>query len=151
MGKAPPPTEQTAALAQEAPHKHAGGRPTDYKPEYCQMVVELGREGAGKAEMAAACGVVRQTLDNWIKAHPEFLDAITRAREESLAWWEKQGRLGIFMGKTFNANAYALQVFNRFPDDWKRNPEIETDGTLTVQIVKYAGTPKLADTDPRGT
>ena len=55
------------------------------------------------------------------------------------------------MGKTFNANAYALQVFNRFPDDWKRNPEIETDGTLTVQILKYAGTPKLAGTDPRGT
>ena len=74
-----PPTGQTAAL-QETPHKHAGGRPTDYKPEFCQMVVELGREGAGKAEMAAACGVVRQTLDNWIKAHPEFLDAIT-ARE----------------------------------------------------------------------
>ena len=140
------PIEQAPAQ-QEALRKHPGGRPTAYKPEFCTLVVELGKEGAGKAEMASACGVVRQTLDNWIKAHPEFLDAITRARAESLAWWEKQGRLGIFMGKAFNANAYALQVFNRFPDDWKRNPEIDAgDGSVTVQIVKYAGTPKPAGT-----
>ena len=132
----------TEAIEDEQ-HKHVGGRPTDYKPEYCELVVSLGKEGAGKAEMASACGVVRQTLDNWMKAHPQFLDAVTRAREESLAWWEKMGRTGITMGKQFNANAYALQVFNRFPDDWKRNPDLDLgDGTLTVQIVQYAGTPK---------
>ena len=78
-----------------------------------------------------------------IMAHPEFLDAVMRAREESLAWWEKMGRTGITMGKQFNANAYALQVFNRFPDDWRRNPDLDMgDSTLTVQIVQYAGAPK---------
>ena len=133
----------TEAIEDEQQQKQVGGRPTDYKPEYCELVVSLGKEGAGKAEMASACGVVRQTLDNWMKAHPQFLDAITRAREESLAWWEKMGRTGITMGKQFNANAYALQVFNRFPDDWKRNPDLDLgDGTLTVQIVQYAGAPK---------
>lgn len=34
-----------------------------------------------EAQMAVALGVVRSTLDEWAKAHPEFSDAITRARE----------------------------------------------------------------------
>ena len=47
------------------------------------------------------------------------------------------------MGKTFNANAYALQVFNRFPDDWKRNPEIrvrwDADGS-DREVCRHAQT-----------
>jgi len=30
--------------------KHAGGRPTAYKPEFCQTVIELGKEGAGPSK-----------------------------------------------------------------------------------------------------
>ena len=104
------------------------GRPTLYKPEYCEAAEAYGLQGMGKAEIAAQFGVVRRTLDEWSESHPEFLNAITRAREFSLAWWEAQGRKGVWGGKEFNANAYSLQVRNRFPDDWRDRKESELSG-----------------------
>jgi predicted transcriptional regulator len=101
------------------------GRPSEYDPSYCDKVIELGSAGAGKAEIAAEIGVTRNTIDNWAAAHPEFLIAITHAKELSAGWWEKQGRLGIH-AKDFNANAYSLQVRNRFPDDWRDRSESKT-------------------------
>ena len=35
------------------------GRPTDYRPEYCERVIELGRLGMSVVEMAADIGVAR--------------------------------------------------------------------------------------------
>jgi acyl CoA:acetate/3-ketoacid CoA transferase len=46
-------------------NKHPGGRPTSYRTEYCEKVIELGKEGYGKAEIAAGLDVERKTLDNW--------------------------------------------------------------------------------------
>lgn len=100
------------------------GRPSAYDPAYCERVIELAKEGCGKAEIALELGVTRQTLDNWAAAHPEFLDAITCAREASAGWWEAQGRHGI-TNRDFNANAYRLQVMNRFPADWRDKQEHE--------------------------
>ena len=105
------------------------GRPTDYDPSFCDRVVDFGREGYSKAMIAAELGVVRQTLENWASRHPEFLDAMTRAREFSLAWWELQGHKGIW-SRDFNANAYRLQMLNRFPDDWRERQEVELRGLL---------------------
>lgn len=96
------------------------GRPTAYKPEFCQTVIDAGKDGAGKAEMAAECGVSRQTLDNWTEVHPEFLDAVKEALAWSQAWWEKNGRIATFGGtEGFNATSYIFNMKNRFPDDWK--------------------------------
>ncbi len=100
------------------------GRPTDYDPSFCDRVVDLGGKGYSKAMTAAELGVVRQTLDNWASQHPDFLDAMTRAREFALAWWERQGHKGIW-SRDFNANAYRLQIVNRFPDDWREPTEVQ--------------------------
>ncbi len=120
----------------------SGGRPTDYLPEFCETVLALGREGACKAEIAAEIGVTRQTLDNWASVHPEFLDAVTHARELSAGWWEKQGRAGVWGSPTFNANAYSLQVRNRFPDDWRDKTETKTtlaaDSTIAGLFTRIA-------------
>lgn len=119
----------------------SGGRPTDYRPEFCETVLALGKEGAGKAEIAAKIGVTRQTLDNWAAAHPEFLDAVTHARELSAGWWEEQGREGVW-SREFNANAYSLQVRNRFPDDWRDKSENKTtiaaDSTIAGLFTRIA-------------
>ena len=68
------------------------GRPTNYKPEYCQRAIDLGNQGYSLAMIIADIGAgSRQTIENWKKAHPEFLDAITRAHELALAYWERLG------------------------------------------------------------
>lgn len=104
-----------------------GGRPTDYRAEACETVLALGREGASRAEWCAELDISFNTLYNWEEQYPEFLRATTRARQLAQAWWEKQGRRGIW-SREFNASAYRLQVMNRFPDDWRDKQSHEVTG-----------------------
>ena len=99
--------------------KHPGGRPTIYRDSFCEVVIECGKKGFSKAMMAAELDVVRSTLDEWCKGNKKFSDAMQRARELSLAWWESEGMSGIWGGKEFNAQAYRLQLCNRFPADYR--------------------------------
>ena len=115
------------------------GRPTDYLPEYCDKVIELGRLGKSKAQIASELDVARMTLDNWANAHPEFLDALTRARDLAQAWFEDMGQNGLLM-PGFNASLWAKQVSCRFRDEYTDQSKTELtgkDGTpLLVQWQK---------------
>lgn len=93
------------------------GRPTDYLPEYCLRVVELGREGKSHAQIAAALDVSRMSLYRWAEAFPEFSDAITRARDLAQAWFEDCGQTGL-VTPGFNASLWAKQVSCRFRDEY---------------------------------
>lgn len=100
-------------------------RPSTYDEAFCEQVIELGREGASKAEMAHALGCSRQTMDNWASAHPEFLDAVKEATEASQGWWESEGRKATFGAKPgFNATSYIFNMKNRFPADWQEKQSI---------------------------
>ena len=115
----------------------AGGRPTKYKPEFCETVVDCGKAGMGKAEIASQLGVCRDTLLEWSKSKPEFSGAIKRAGEESLAWWEKQGRTATFGGiDGFNPTSYIFQMKNRFRNDWrdKHDHSVEVSGEIEIVI-----------------
>jgi len=105
----------------------AGGRPTDYRAEYCEQVVELGRQGKSKAQIAATLDASRQTLDNWASAHPEFLDAITHARDLALAWWEDQAQTNLATSG-FNANLWSRSMAARFPADYTERKQTELTG-----------------------
>ena len=98
--------------------KEGFGAPTKYDPAFCDQVIELGKKGKSITQIAVTIGVVKQTVYNWMNEYPDFLDAITRAREESQAWFEEQGLKGIWGGKEFNAATWAKQVSCRFPDDY---------------------------------
>lgn len=119
------------------------GRPPRYRPEMCDAAFSAGQQGMGKAEIAFELGVDRDTVKEWVKVHPEFSAAISRATEASLAWWASIGRQGILMGKQFNANAYSLQVRNRFPDDWRDKQEVNATGNIALQVV--TGVPRGTD------
>jgi hypothetical protein len=110
-------------------------RPTDYLPEYCDQVVELGRQGKSHAQIAATLDVSRQTLYNWQAAHPEFLDAIMRARDLAQAWFEDKGQAGLD-SSGFNASLWAKQVSCRFRDDYTDQQNIKADITARVDRVE---------------
>lgn len=103
------------------------GRPSLYDPAFCDRVIELGRQGKSKVQIAVALDVVRMTLDNWANDHPEFMDALTRARELSQSWWEEQGQLGL-LTQGFNASLWNKNVSCRFPDDWTDKSKQELSG-----------------------
>lgn len=103
------------------PERRPVGRPTDYRPEYCARVVQLGKEGKSRAQIASALDTTRVTLLAWERTNPEFLAAMTRATDEALAWWEEQGRCGLAMGSAFNAALYGKCMAGRFPNEPYRN------------------------------
>lgn len=105
------------------------GRPTKYDPAMCETVLECGKEGMGKAEMAAELDVAYSTFDLWTQQHPEFSEAVKNAQRLAQAWWEKQGRVATFGGVDgFNATSYIFQMKNRFRDDWNDTVKQEHTG-----------------------
>ena len=135
--------EKTATPAE--PKKHPGGRPTDYRPEYCEKVIELGKMGASIIEMACEIGVDRKTLEKiWPAAHEEFFRSFTLARQYSQVWWERKGRENLITpaGMTFQASVWSRSMAARFPEDWREKTAHEmtgaNDGPIQLNVVDYS-------------
>lgn len=99
------------------------GRPTKYKPEYDELVMNWGKEGQSQAEMQLNLDITAETWGQWMLRIPSFAEAATRAREFSRGWWEQQGRKGIH-SREFNSNLFSLNVRNRFPKHWSDKKEV---------------------------
>lgn len=110
----------------------AAGRPSDYDPKYCQMLVDYfgvdhtminGRqvEGAELPQFTAfarTIGVTRETLHEWKRTHKEFSDAYDTARqlqEELIANNAMKGRY----------NSYFAQFMLKNNHGWKDKTEVE--------------------------
>lgn len=63
---------------------HPGGRPTDYKPEYCQQLIDHCATGKSIASFAGLIDVDRKTISNWAREHDEFFLAVTREDKSTL-------------------------------------------------------------------
>lgn len=117
-----------------------GGRPTKYDPSMCKTVIESGRIGKTLVGMADDLDIHRETLNEWMKTHPEFSDAIKEGLRKSQAWWEDQGRLATFGGiDGFNATSYIFQMKNRFRSDWNDTVKADhtsSDGSMTPQVIE---------------
>ena len=108
--------------------KHPGGRPSKYKPAYCQQVIELGKEGKSQVQIACELNVDPKSLRDWAEAHEEFSLALTRAKAFEQAWWEDMGMKGLIADK-FNANVWKKSMEARFRDTYTERREIEHDAT----------------------
>lgn len=66
--------------------KHPGGRPTKYRPSYCQAIIAYFRKHAASSQklvkltdFAQSIKVCIGTIDHWQVVHPEFLHAVKTA------------------------------------------------------------------------
>ena len=122
------------------------GRPSAYDLAYCEQVIALAKEGKSKAQMAAHFDVSRQTIDNWAAAHPEFLEALSRADAHCQAWWEDQGMVGM-RSPGFNAAVWTKSVQARFRDDYTERKELTgKDGGPIATDNAHHGTVAISDT-----
>jgi hypothetical protein len=103
------------------------GRPTDYLPEYCEQVVELGKQGKSVVQMACALDVAKSTLYEWEKVHPEFSDAFIRAKQFAQDWWEDRAQNGLTT-PGFNASLWSRSMAARFPEDYTERQKRELTG-----------------------
>jgi hypothetical protein len=110
--------------------KKKTGRPTNYKPEYCQMIIESMSKGTSVTAFAAEIGVVKDTLYEWAKVYPDFSDSMKQAMQICEKWWEARGMKGMTEGsQKFNANIWMFFMKNRFK--W-------SDRTETTQVVEIS-------------
>lgn len=63
------------------------GRPSKYRPEYCQQLHEALKEGLTYEAFGGRIGVCRDTLYEWESKHPEFSDARKVGRGLSEAYY----------------------------------------------------------------
>lgn len=126
------------------------GRPTEYKPEYCDSARKLASGGATIAEIAAEFGVSRMTVHRWMAAHQDFRDSIKLASAEAderveLSLYERATGYEYDATKIFcsegmitthdykehvpaDLKAIHMWLLNRRPKDWKNVQKIEHTG-----------------------
>lgn len=109
------------------------GRPTKYKPEYCNLIIEIGESGGWLSEMAEACDVHRSTMDEWAANHPEFSEALSRAKQKAQAWFEREGRFGLTADK-FNSALWQKQMSARHPGEYTEKRDISHKGEMVTKI-----------------
>lgn len=90
------------------------GRPSKFKPEYCQMLVDHMSQGLALESFAAKINVTIKTLYLWRDAYPEFLQAFELGRAKSFAVWEKLGMQGMLKPGTLVSAIWAYNMRCRF-------------------------------------
>tara|TARA_R110000787_G_C13060968_1_gene407761 strand:+ start:17 stop:400 length:384 start_codon:yes stop_codon:yes gene_type:complete len=106
------------------------GRPTKYKPEYCQTLIDHMESGLSYECFAGVISVSKQTLYDWEKVNPEFIDAKKIGLGKAQLYWEKVGNAGMYMGgkdNPFNSTIWIFNMKNRF--NWRDKQETTHDIT----------------------
>jgi len=117
--------------------EHTGpGRPTDYRPEYCDFLIECAEAGESQETFCALVGIEYKTLTNWTAAHPEFLQAIGIAKMKRASFLEKEA-MASTNGPYIGLRVRALSGL--VPHAWRDKTEIGLGGT--------PGAPPIATTD----
>jgi hypothetical protein len=123
--------KQRSAPSAEPPK---GGRPTLYRPEFCQDIVEHMKLGNSVESFGAYLGtkygaryaVHRDTIYAWENAHQEFSDAINGGRAYSLKFYEDLAKSGM----SGNLRRLKSETPILGPDG---KPVLAPDGTLVTK------------------
>jgi hypothetical protein len=137
----------------QKPEGYVFGRPTVYKPEFCQQAIDIMQDGGSKMQVCAAFTISYQTFLNWLDPNhasyqKDFFESIKLGETLSQAWWEGLGKDGTSGVNTdVNATMYGFNMKNRFKEDWRDKQEIVqtttivdmTDEDLDAELNKLNG------------
>jgi hypothetical protein len=107
------------------------GRPSKYKPAYCNEVIDFMGQGYSIAAFAGYIGVARDTILEWMNVHPEFSLAIKVAKGKRTMKLEGDLMLAE-SGPLVTSRIFALK--NAAPEEWREKREIDhtsSDGSMT--------------------
>lgn len=111
--------------------KPGRGRPTKYRPEYCERVKELGKLGKSIEQIACELDVGTRTIYEWRDVHPDFSRALDMAREFELHWWETVAQTHMIEDKDaprLNASIWSRSMAARFPAKYRESTKQEITG-----------------------
>ena len=116
--------------------KNKGGRPTKYKPEYCELLIEHMKSGLSFEAFAGVVGVWKDVLYDWVAKFPEFSDAKKLASSANLLTLEKIGHAGM-VGKIpgFNLGAWCFKMKNMH--GWRDRVEVDqVSSVININVDK---------------
>lgn len=120
----------------------AGGRPTKYRKEYCQIAIDYLSEGYSVTALAGHLKVARSTVFKWAEDNAEFSDALKTGQALAAEWWERVLRQVALTGEG-NASAAIFGVKNRSREEWRDKQELDhtsSDNSMSpLVIVRDAG------------
>lgn len=110
------------------------GKPTDYRPEFIPKLLEMAAEGKSFTAIAVEFDVVRDTMWDWGKRHKEFGDAMRRAKQLQIAFFEKIGMTAMQGGtKGFKSDMWTFWMKARF--GWREDgPSDEPQEDTELEI-----------------
>lgn len=121
--------------------KGKGGRPSKYKKEYCDLLVEKMGEGYSIEAFAGFIGVSKDTIYEWADQRDEFSDAKKEGEAQSRLFWERMGMAGMVgKVKNFNSAVWIFNMKNRF--GWRDQPAMDLRDDVPEPTLAYAPRPK---------
>ena len=112
------------------------GRPTDYRPEYCDEVQAAMADGYSLTAFAGMIDVDRSTIGNWMDAHPEFFLAVSRGKAKRLLHWETSAmRVAERGGGPGTATIIVFGLKNMGGDEWADKSEVKNTGDASNPVV----------------
>jgi DNA-binding XRE family transcriptional regulator len=128
----PPKGKRSLGMASETllPKR---GRPSEYLPEYGEMILDLMAAGLSITAAAGEIGVSRRTVYDWEDKHPDFSHTIKIARAKRTLFLERR-LLSATDSPTVTSSIFALK--NACPDEWrdKHDPVQDEPMKVTVRI-----------------
>lgn len=95
------------------------GRPTKFKDEYCEMLVNHMSQGLSSSSFAGVIGVSIERISDWKERISAFREAFKRGEGLRILYWEK--KLPGTSGKDAVPVIFALK--NIDPEHWKDRHE----------------------------
>lgn len=101
----------------------------------CNKIIELGKLGKTKVQMAAAIDVSKDTIYAYCHEHKDFSDAMSLAMAYAEDFWSQLGNDGVWDipgEKKINTGVYTFNMKNRF--GWTDKAEIVQAVTSDITI-----------------
>lgn len=102
------------------------GRPSLYKPEYCNEVINVCSEGLSLTAFAGVIGVSRDTITEWMKEHSNFSVACKKAMGKRALFLERGMIDPLATGPMVTARRFALvnAHVGHGEQDWREKQEL---------------------------
>jgi hypothetical protein len=143
------------------------GRPTLYKPEYCELAYKFCLLGASNAKLAELFEVAGSTIDKWIAEIPEFSGAVREGREiadanvakslyhRAVGYSHNEDDIKMFQGQIIitpttkhyppDTGAATMWLKNRQGDKWRDKQDVEHSGAVGVSLITDEQARRIAE------
>ncbi len=121
------------------------GRPSKYKPEMADKMLDLMAEGKTDTQVAAMLDISTDSIARYRRTYPEFAEAHAKGKLLQQAAWETLG-LKLATGEVKgNATVYIFMMHNLFKQSYTQTSNTAVNVNLTNNAVGGLSNEELAE------